>query len=139
MMCATNVNSHPQRQVIKHGLLMNQKQSISLWNGTTNIHQQEKCKTQQSGGKVMCSVSCKSSRVILLIFNSEQHVETLCKSQTCVYMTCLKWRFKDSFGPWRTWKSGPRSCHFHVIICKCNIRNKISFKILLQCIKMDIF
>jgi hypothetical protein len=45
--------------------------------------------------------------------------------------------FQELFGPRRTWKSGPCSCHFHVIICKYNIRNKISFKILLQCITTD--
>jgi hypothetical protein len=44
-----------------------------------------------------------------------------------------QWRFKNSLSPPAYLKSGPCSCRFHVIICKCNIRNKISFKILLTC------
>jgi hypothetical protein len=48
-------------------------------------------------------------------------------------------RFKNSLGPRSTWKSGPFSCHFHFIMWKFHIRHIISFKILLQCIMMDIF
>jgi hypothetical protein len=46
---------------------------------------------------------------------------------------------KNSLRPRRTWESRPFSYYFNVTICKCNIRNKISFKILLQCIALDIF
>jgi hypothetical protein len=47
--------------------------------------------------------------------------------------------FQELFGPPEDLEKWPQFLPLSIVICKCDTRNKTSFKILFQCLMIDMF